>query len=142
MNLRSYARDKAIKLLYQGEIWAISENKSLVDSRTEIWHNFNAQRIKPETLGFIRELFNGVLDRLAELDSCILDHSVGWKLDRLSHITRNILRLALWEILYREDIPVVVSINEAIELAKKYSDQKEAGYVNALLERVVNEKNK
>lgn len=140
MGLRHYAREKALKLLYQGEIWAISENKSLVESRSEISDSFSTKRIKPETKKFIQQLFNGVLDHLEELDDLIVTHSAGWSLERLSHITRNVLRLALWEILYAADIPEIVSINEAVELAKKFSDPKDAGYVNALLENVVREK--
>ena len=140
MKIRHLAREKVLSLLYQSEIWAETEEKTLVDSQAEIWHNFSTKRLKPEAVEFVRNLYDGVLSNLVELDSLIVAHSPGWKIERLSLITRNILRLALWEILYEPQIPPVVSIDEAVELGKKFSDSKEAGYINALLEKVVHER--
>ena len=75
----------------------------------------------------------GVLREQAALDRLIADRAVGWKLDRIAHVDRNILRLALYEILHRPDIPSSVSVNEAVEMAKKYSTEDSGKFVNGIL---------
>jgi len=96
--------------------------------------------ISEEEDKFLRELVVGAADNQALLDQLIKNHLVNWEIDRLSAVDRNLLRLALFEIIYRPDIPPAVSINEALELAKKYGSTGEAvGFINGVLDRVVGE---
>lgn len=89
---------------------------------------------------FVDDLVAGTLGRQEQLDEIIMKHLVKWKLERISAVDRNLLRLALYEILYRPDIPTAVSINEALELAKKYGSSGEAvGFINGVLDRAVGE---
>lgn len=88
---------------------------------------------------YIREVYFGVLEKKAEIDAYISKYSKGWSVDRIAPVTRNILRLAVFEMLTRKDIPLRVSINEAIELAKKYDDEKAKAFVNGILNSVKDE---
>lgn len=82
---------------------------------------------------FIEELFKDVFINIEEIDSIITRHLKDWSIERLPAIDRSILRIAIAEILYRKEIPLSVSINEAVELAKKFSDEKSAKFINGLL---------
>lgn len=85
---------------------------------------------------FCRELVNGVLNNKDELDRKLSAHLINWKFERLAAAIRSILRLALYEMLYRSDVPDVVSINEAIEIAKVYQDEGSSRFVNGILDKV------
>ena len=79
-------------------------------------------------------LISGVVENLEELDQVIMGFSRNWRLDRIARIELTILRLALYEMLYRHDIPVKVGINEGIELSKKFGDEKSSRFVNGILD--------
>lgn len=82
---------------------------------------------------FVSDYFHGVLEKTAELDELIAKFSLNWGKERLSKIALTILRLAIYEMLYREEIPTSVAINEAVELSKKYGDEKESAFINGIL---------
>ena len=86
-----------------------------------------------ETLAFAGELMEGVLAHRDAVDEAIVRYAREWTLSRMANVDRNILRLAAYEILYREDIPVNVSINEAVELADKYSTEDSGKFINGVL---------
>jgi len=85
---------------------------------------------------FMSELIDGAIKHLPEIDEEIKTSAEHWTLDRMAAIDRNILRIATYEILYRLDIPPAVSINEAIEIAKKYSTEESASFINGILDRI------
>ncbi len=94
----------------------------------------NAEFIREETVDpFTKELFEGTLDKQNLLDEYIEKNLNGWNKDRLSRTAISILRLAVFEIMFVDDIPLNVSINEAVELAKKYSTKQESAYINGVL---------
>lgn len=97
------------------------------------WAHF---RVAEEVRDFCRQLVLGTLDRLAVIDELLGEASEHWSLSRMSAVDRNILRLAAYELLDRSDIPPSVSINEAIEIAKKYSTPDAAVFINGVLDRV------
>ena len=78
-----------------------------------------------------------VMDKKSEIDKIISELSQGWKLERIGRVERNILRLAIAEMKYDDDIPVSVAINEAVELAKAYGRDESYSFVNAILSKVV-----
>ena len=82
---------------------------------------------------FAAELARGAWAAHAELDAIIVRYAAGWALERMANADRNLLRLALYEILYRPEIPQSVSINEAVELAKEYSTADSAKFINGIL---------
>jgi len=89
-----------------------------------------------EALPFARELFFGVAAHMAELDGLLEKASEHWRLDRMSRVDRNVLRLALYEMLYRPDIPLKVSLNEAIDLGKSYGSEDSGAFINGVLDRI------
>lgn len=85
---------------------------------------------------YMREVYLGVTDKQDSIDEKIVANSGTWTIARMSKITRTILRLSVYEMLYREDIPFNISINEAVELAKKYEDEKAPGFINGILNTI------
>jgi N utilization substance protein B len=79
-------------------------------------------------------IISGVVDNMEDLDEVIMGFSENWRLDRIARIELTILRLSLFEMLYRRDIPVKVGINEGIELSKKFGDEKSSRFVNGILD--------
>lgn len=79
-------------------------------------------------------IISGVVDNMEDLDEVIMGFSENWRLDRIARIELTILRLSLFEMLYRPDIPVKVGINEGIELSKKFGDEKSSRFVNGILD--------
>jgi transcription antitermination protein NusB len=88
---------------------------------------------------FTRELAEGVEANLDQLDELIARHSKGWSIDRIAPLERNIMRVALYEALHREDVPVEVAIDEAVELTKQYCGSDAPGFVNGVLGAAVGE---
>lgn len=88
---------------------------------------------------FAEPLIRGTLEHRDEADDLIKKHAQNWELHRMAAVDRNILRLAVYEMLYREDIPPVVSINEAVDIAKKFSTQDSGKFVNGILDKVKRE---
>lgn len=82
---------------------------------------------------FTRQLAEGVRDHVEELDGVIAAHAQGWDLDRIAPLERNIMRVALFEMRYSDDVPDEVAIDEAVEIAKKYSGTDAPGFVNGIL---------
>lgn len=82
---------------------------------------------------YVEMIFKGVCEKTVEVDSAISANLQGWSITRLSKVTLSLLRLAVFEMLYVEDIPLKVSINEAVEIAKKYSTKDDAAYINGVL---------
>lgn len=130
---RRLAREVAFRALFQIDIGKCRSEQALR-------HSIEGFAISDEEEKFLRELVVGAADNQVLLDQLIKKHLVKWELDRLSAVDRNLLRLALYEILFRPDIPPAVSINEALELAKKYGSTGEAvGFINGVLDHAVGE---
>ncbi|NLZ38854.1 MAG: transcription antitermination factor NusB [Firmicutes bacterium] len=89
---------------------------------------------------FARELALGVIAKLEELDELIRPYLKNWQLERLAAVDKNILRLAVYELIYHKNIPVAVTINEALELCKIYHDEKAAKFLNGVLDKLAQEK--
>lgn len=98
---------------------------------------FDPERYAEDTLAFARELVLGTHAHRAEIDAVIESHARGWTLDRMAHIDRNIMRLAAHELLHIPDIPSSVTVDEAVELAKRYSTAESGRFVNGVLGNVV-----
>jgi len=86
--------------------------------------------------GYIETVFEGILERLDEIDRMIGERTVGWRFERLALIDRNILRLGVYELLYLDEVPPEVAMDEAVELAKKYGTEQARSFVNGILDRI------
>ncbi|AVM24564.1 transcription antitermination factor NusB [Bacillus pumilus] len=125
---RRTAREKALQTLFQIDV-------SNIEPKEAITHALDEQESDP----FFEELVFGVLEQKDKLDDMISQHLVNWKLDRIANVDRAILRLSVYEMVYQEDIPVSVSMNEAIELAKLFGDDKAPKFVNGVLSNIKND---
>ncbi len=88
---------------------------------------------------YIRDAYFGVCENREQIDALINRHAKGWKTNRISRVSRSILRLCTYELMYCKDIPASVSINEAVELSKKYDQEQARAFVNGVLNSVKNE---
>lgn len=115
---RHAARERILKLLFQRDFRPLSDDELCEED------------------SYVREVTSGVSERQPEIDRLIAQRAEGWRLERLHSVDRNILRLAIYELLYREDVPPEVVINEAVELAKKYGGEHSPVFVNGILDRI------
>jgi N utilization substance protein B len=130
---RRRAREYALQILFQVDF---TEKK--IDSKglEEFWSD---KREGGDVKEFTEELVRGTLNRLDEIDTMIESVTENWLLKRMAVVDRNILRFAAYEILYMKDIPSAVTINEAIEIAKKFSSIEAAPFINGVLDRLAKE---
>jgi transcription antitermination protein NusB len=129
MGTRRKARELAVQLLYQYDLAKVDPEEAM----RLFWEYFPVQLDIRE---FCEQLVLGTLDRLTLVDELLSEASENWALHRMSVVDRNIMRLATYELLDRPDIPPSVSLNEAIEIAKKYSTPDAAVFINGVLDRV------
>ena len=130
MGLRRDGREAAVQFLYQVDTHKPADVETAL---AEFWR----QNEEPQNVrDFANDLLRGVLEKKVEIDAKIASLADNWDFGRLAVVDRNILRLALYEMLFRTEIPPVVSINEAIEIAKKFSTAESGKFVNGLLDRV------
>jgi len=127
MGTRRKARESALQVLYQWE-FAPSEPG---DSLTQYW---KYKKAPPDIKDYCEELVRGILSRREEIDRAIQGVSENWRLSRMAVVDRNILRLAVYELMWEKALPPAVVINEAIEIAKRYSGREAADFVNGLLD--------
>ena len=92
-----------------------------------------AERPNEKQMSYIRTLVSGVQEKQQELDAYIEKYAVGWKLNRIARISRAIMEVAIYEMLYVEDVPTGAAINEAVELCKRYDEEETASFVNGIL---------
>lgn len=128
---RKKARDSAFKCIYQ---LGFDFDLNLEDM---LEHNYEENSNTEEEKEYISELLKGLITKIDSIDELILNNLKGWTIDRIAKIDLAILRLAIYEIKYIENIPVKVSLNEAVELAKMYGDENSANFVNGLLAKVI-----
>jgi N utilization substance protein B len=131
MTLRRKARELALQLLYQWDLRGKGPNRI----EEEFW---KGARAAEKTREFAHRLFTGTVAAAAELDQLIEHHATNWRLDRMSAIDRNILRLAAFELRFATAPPKVV-IDEAVELAKAFSDAEASAFVNGVLDALAKE---
>ena len=132
MRKRSLSREFALQILYQIDITHDDYEASIAN----FWQNPEREVTEEEVKDFTAQLVSGVLDNLKAIDTKISQYAANWQLERMAVIDRNILRMSCCELIFRKDIPPKVSINEAVELAKKYSGSEAGKFVNAILDKI------
>mgnify|MGYP005829962581 CR=1 FL=1 len=123
---RSVSREKALQAIFQMDLSDIAPDEAIT--------NVLEEGEKPD--GFLSSIVFGTKEHQEEIDSTLKSHLEKWSLDRLGTVDRTILRMTVFEMMFVEEIPVNVSMNEAIELAKTFGDDKSSGFINAVLSKV------
>ena len=129
---RQKSREKAMELLFSMEL-----SKNTYEETIETFIEDYEMDLKTIDVDYIKNVVKVVTDNLEDIDSRIVNALVNWKLDRVSKVNLTILRLAVGEMLFVDDVPGSVAINEAVELTKKYSDEKSTSFVNGVLDKVL-----
>ena len=127
---RRSARELALNVLYQVDVAKIP-----LDDALEV--ALENTRLDLSAAEFTTQLVKGVSSNIHDIDNCLMKLSVGWELQRQPAVDRNILRIAIYEIQYVESVPNSVSINEAVELAKKFSTEESGKFINGVLGALV-----
>ena len=127
---RRKAREHALQILFQLDI---RKDKPSAIILKRFWAEYQPD---DEVRAFAEEIVKGTYKHLAEIDKLIHQCAKNWSLERMAAVDRNVLRMAVYEILYRMDIPTSVTINEAIEIAKKYGTEDSGSFVNGILDSV------
>jgi transcription antitermination protein NusB len=129
MGIRRVARECAVQMLYQRDIGK-HDCRYILDSFWEMNEH------SPQVREFATRLFEGSVARLKEIDELIQSHAENWRLSRMAAVDRNILRLAVYELLSEDKTPSTVVINEALEVARKFSTHESAQFVNGILDSI------
>jgi len=154
MGKRREARERAVQFLFQHDL---NPPEDLDQALDQFWDSQRAAAIAEEkgaarwgqklqlpppsadetaVRHFAEPMIRGALEHRDEADAVIKKHAQNWDLHRMAAVDRNILRLAIYEMLHRDDIPPVVSINEAVDIAKKFSTQDSGKFVNGILDKI------
>ena len=157
MGMRREARERAVQFLFQHDLnppedlerelehfWQSQAAAAIADDKGDAKWGQPVELPPPTTDEaavrlFAEPLIRGTLAHRAEVDEIIKKHARNWELHRIAVVDRNILRLAIYEMLHREDIPPVVSINEAVDIAKRFSTLDSGKFVNGILDKVKGE---
>ncbi len=127
---RRHARELAIQFLYQFDL-----NGGALDESLPLFWRTQTDIADPVRV-FAEELIHGCAEHRESIDEKLRKYTEHWELPRMAAVDRNILRLAIYEMTCRDDIPPVVSINEAVEIAKRYSTHESGAFVNGILDRL------
>lgn len=154
MGKRREARERAVQFLFQHDLnppdnlelelaqfWNSQRAAAIEDEKGAAKWNQPAELPPPtaeeaETRLFAEPLIRGVLEHRDDIDARIKKHARNWEFNRIAAVDRNVMRLAIYEMLHRDDIPPIVSINEAVDIAKKFSTQDSGKFVNGILDKV------
>ena len=131
MNRRK-AREYALQILFQAEFAGTDREVAPPD---DFW-SAKDRKEKDDLKKFADDLVRGTIENIQEIDRVIQEAAEHWDVKRMAAVDRNILRFAVYEILYRNDIPSAVTMNEALEIAKKYSSLESVPFINGLLDKI------
>jgi N utilization substance protein B len=129
MGSRHQSRERALQILFQYDIHG--KPGIWLD---EFWNEYKAAK---DVKAFAEQLVSGVLEHKKDLDALIGKYATNWKVSRMQIVDRNILRLGAYELLWLDEVPAKVTVNEAIELAKDFGDEEAAKFVNGILDKVL-----
>jgi transcription antitermination factor NusB len=132
MGKRRRARELAIQVLFHMEYNPGDPGESF----DRVCESFGPPK---EVRAYSREVVLGVWEKKADLDRLIRKSSKNWRVERMTRVDRNILRIAIYEVVYRKDVPPKVSIDEAVELGKRYGTEESGAFINGILDHIYNE---
>lgn len=130
MTKRRSAREWAVQFLFQNDFNPLDIEQAL----TEFWSGRNPDK---KSRAFAEDIIRGVLARVDQIDRLMQSYAEHWEIKRMNAVDRNVIRVALYEMLHRADIPPVVSINEAVDIARDFSSNESGKFVNGILDRAL-----
>ena len=138
MKKRRISRETALQFLYQYDTKLTPQDKTNLDFKNEfeLFISTTEDNISQEIMDFAVLLSSGTCQHIEAIDSLIENYSENWKISRISKIDRNILRIAIYEMVYLRTIPPPVTINEAIEIAKRFGAEDSSSFINGMLDKI------
>ena len=130
MGARRKARELALQMLYQHDLSGNAPDM-IIDTFEDL------QKSKPNTREFATKIFRGTVDHLADIDGMIQAQAENWRLSRMAVVDRNIIRMSVYEFLHETGTPKLVVIDEAIEIAKRYGNDKSSQFINGILDGIL-----
>ncbi len=131
MGIRRKAREEALRILFQYD----ATGDPIDEILNYYWKNISSVK-NNEIKEYAETIVRGTIEHLQEIDSKIKEVSKNWRIERMFMVDRNILRLAIFELIHRKDIPPAVAINEAIEISKIYGTEKSPKFINGILDSI------
>ncbi|WP_296631737.1 transcription antitermination factor NusB [Rhodoluna sp.] len=132
MSARTKARKRAVDAVFAADLRKISP-LTLINEVAEL----TADRQNQDAIfGYAKQIVQGIVDNHNEIDDLLDTYSQGWAIDRMPNVDRAILRVAVWEIMFNDEVPDAVAINEAVEMAKELSTDESGAFINGLLTRI------
>jgi len=132
MGARSTAREAALQMLFALDTTGNDVDQTIYD----YWRETPGD---PEGKAYANELVTGVMSVINDLDSRIGGASAHWRVERMTRVDRNVLRLGVYELAYRSEVPRAVALDEAVELAKRYGAEESSAFVNGVLDQVADD---
>jgi N utilization substance protein B len=129
MGSRRKARELALQMLFQWELGGHTPEHVIASF-------LQTQKVDSEVESFARVLFEGAVEEVGALDRCVREHTEHWRLERMAAVDRNLLRVALYELLHHPETPPAVVINEALEIARRFSGKDSVEFVNGILDAI------
>jgi N utilization substance protein B len=132
LSARSKARKRALDILYQSDVRGDDLAATLAVEATRA----ASEPAREASWLYAREIIDGIIDNRDEIDEQIVTHARDWKLERMPTVDRAVLRIGVWEILFNDQVPTAVAIDEAVELAKELSTDDSGSFVHGVLARI------
>jgi N utilization substance protein B len=132
LSARTKARKRAVDAIFAADLRKVSPDELLTQTAKLVEDRQN----QAEIFGYARQIVVGIIEHFADIDDLIETYANDWSIDRMPALDRAIVRVAIWEIVFNDEVPNPVAIDEAVELAKEYSTDDSAGFINGLLHRI------
>ncbi|MGK2855616.1 MAG: transcription antitermination factor NusB [Thermoanaerobaculia bacterium] len=130
MGARRKARELALQMLFQHDV-AGNEPDDIIETFEDI------QRVRPNIREFAIRVFRGTLEKQDDIDKIVVEQAENWRLSRMPVVDRNLIRMAIYEMMYLDETPKLVILDEAIEIAKRYGTEKSSQFINGILDGVL-----
>ena len=142
LHTKRLGREIAMQYLFScdmtGEFPELGKFDGFFEEEMKVQHNLSSNRYSRKSRELAETIISGIALNLESIDSVIKDFTRNWEWERISLVDRNIMRVAVYEMLYDMDVPPIVSINEGVEIARDYADEKSANFINGVLKAVKN----
>ena len=136
MGTRRRARETALQFLFQDDFLDRGKSPKLADLDERFAAFSRLYQVDKKARPYARVLIGGIIDNLAQIDEAIGAHATNWRLERIAATDRNLLRVAIFELLFQGDVPAQVAINEAVEIAKRFGTEESPAFINGVLDAV------
>ncbi|MFA6956645.1 MAG: transcription antitermination factor NusB [Thermoanaerobaculia bacterium] len=130
MGARRKARELALQMLFQHDI-AGNDPSEIIETFEDI------QRVRPNIREFAIKVFRGTLEKQTDIDKILVEQTENWRIERMAVVDRNLIRMAIYEMLYLDDTPKLVILDEAIEIGKRFGTNKSSQFINGILDGVL-----